>query len=30
MGRIKVGTENSSDIEVQYEDKGSGQPVVLI
>jgi pimeloyl-ACP methyl ester carboxylesterase len=30
MGRIKVGTENSSDIEVHYEDKGSGQPVVLI
>ncbi|MEV5430898.1 alpha/beta hydrolase [Streptomyces sp. NPDC052701] len=30
MGRIKVGTENSTDIEVHYEDKGSGQPVVLI
>ncbi|MFF9352400.1 alpha/beta fold hydrolase [Streptomyces sp. NPDC014734] len=30
MGRIKVGTENSTDIELHYEDKGSGQPVVLI
>ncbi|MFF1443589.1 alpha/beta fold hydrolase [Streptomyces sp. NPDC058295] len=30
MGRIKVGTENSADIEVHYEDKGAGQPVVLI
>ncbi|MER5197273.1 alpha/beta fold hydrolase [Streptomyces sp. NPDC002755] len=30
MGRIKVGTENSTDIEVHYEDKGSGRPVVLI
>lgn len=30
MGRIKVGTENSTDIELHYEDKGTGQPVVLI
>lgn len=30
MGRIKVGTENSTDIELHYEDKGAGQPVVLI
>ncbi|MFH9677612.1 alpha/beta fold hydrolase [Streptomyces sp. NPDC017405] len=30
MGRIKVGRENSADIEVHYEDLGSGQPVVLI
>ncbi|MDO0924084.1 alpha/beta hydrolase [Streptomyces sp. TG1A-8] len=30
MGRIKVGTENSADIELHYEDKGLGQPVVLI
>ncbi|MDQ1036849.1 non-heme chloroperoxidase [Streptomyces sp. V3I8] len=30
MGSIKVGTENSTDIELHYEDKGSGQPVVLI
>ncbi|MEU7400235.1 alpha/beta hydrolase, partial [Streptomyces sp. NPDC044948] len=30
MGRIKVGTENSTGIELHYEDKGTGQPVVLI
>ncbi|GAA2898098.1 bromoperoxidase [Streptosporangium fragile] len=30
MGSIKVGTENSVDIELHYEDKGSGQPIVLI
>ncbi len=30
MGSIKVGTENSADIELHYEDKGTGQPVVLI
>jgi len=30
MGRIKVGTENSVSIELHYEDKGTGQPVVLI
>ncbi|MFD5653121.1 alpha/beta fold hydrolase [Streptomyces sp. NPDC127039] len=30
MGRIKVGTESSTDIELHYEDKGAGQPVVLI
>ncbi|MFJ4208858.1 alpha/beta fold hydrolase [Paenarthrobacter sp. NPDC089675] len=30
MGFIKVGTENSTDIELYYEDHGSGQPVVLI
>lgn len=30
MGRIKVGTENSVDVELHYEDKGSGRPVVLI
>ncbi|WP_193078707.1 MULTISPECIES: alpha/beta fold hydrolase [Brevibacterium] len=30
MGRIKVGKENSTDIELHYEDKGTGQPVVLI
>ncbi|GAA4938842.1 bromoperoxidase [Streptomonospora halophila] len=30
MGRIKVGSENSADIELHYEDKGSGRPVVLI
>jgi non-heme chloroperoxidase len=30
MGHITVGTENSTDIEIYYEDHGSGQPVVLI
>jgi non-heme chloroperoxidase len=30
MPRISVGTENSAAIEVDYEDHGSGQPVVLI
>ena len=30
MPRITVGTENSAEIEVHYEDHGSGQPVVLI
>ena len=30
MGRITVGTENSTPIELYYEDQGSGQPVVLI
>ncbi|WIB68233.1 alpha/beta hydrolase [Curtobacterium sp. MCBD17_035] len=30
MSTITVGTENSIDIELHYEDKGTGQPVVLI
>jgi non-heme chloroperoxidase len=30
MPFIKVGTENSADIEIYYEDHGAGQPVVLI
>lgn len=30
MGFITVGTENTTDIEIHYEDQGSGQPVVLI
>jgi pimeloyl-ACP methyl ester carboxylesterase len=30
MGIIKVGTENSTPIELYYEDHGSGSPVVLI
>jgi pimeloyl-ACP methyl ester carboxylesterase len=30
MSRITVGKENSTDIEIHYEDHGSGQPVVLI
>ena len=30
MAYIKVGTENSTDVELYYEDHGSGQVVVLI
>jgi non-heme chloroperoxidase len=30
MGYISVGTENGDDIRLHYEDRGSGQPVVLI
>jgi len=30
MGFITVGTENSTDIDLYYEDHGAGQPVVLI
>jgi len=30
MARVSVGTENSENIEIYYEDHGSGQPVVLI
>lgn len=30
MAFITVGTENSTDIELYYEDHGAGQPVVLI
>lgn len=30
MGTITAGTENSTPIELYYEDHGSGQPVVLI
>ncbi len=30
MPFVKVGTENSADIEIYYEDHGTGQPVVLI
>ncbi|MFC8315277.1 MULTISPECIES: alpha/beta fold hydrolase [Gordonia] len=30
MGYIKVGTENSTDVELYYEDHGTGQAVVLI
>jgi len=30
MATITVGTENTTDIELYYEDHGTGQPVVLI
>jgi non-heme chloroperoxidase len=30
MPQLKVGTENSADIEIHYEDHGSGRAVVLI
>src|SRR5882757_8019215 len=30
MATISVGRENSTDIELYYEDHGSGRPVVLI
>src|SRR6202040_3434744 len=30
MAKVTVGQENSSDIEIYYEDHGAGQPVVLI
>src|SRR5262249_48900566 len=30
MGRITVGQENSTPIELYYEDHGAGKPVVLI
>src|SRR5690606_14302435 len=30
MGFITVGQENSTPVELYYEDHGSGQPVVLI
>ena len=30
MGAIDVGRENSSPIELYYEDHGSGPPVVLL
>jgi len=30
MARITVGRQNSEDIEIYYEDHGTGQPVVLI
>jgi len=30
MGYIKVGAENSTAIELHYDDRGSGRPVVLI
>ena len=30
MPYVKVGTENSADIEIHYNDHGSGKPIVLI
>jgi non-heme chloroperoxidase len=30
MSKVTVGKENSADIEIYYEDHGTGQPVVLI
>jgi non-heme chloroperoxidase len=30
MSFVKVGTENSTDIEIHYRDHGSGKPIVLI
>ncbi len=30
MSKVTVGPENNTDIEIYYEDHGSGQPVVLI
>jgi non-heme chloroperoxidase len=30
MGKIQVGKENSTQIQIDYEDVGQGQPVVLI
>jgi non-heme chloroperoxidase len=30
MSRLAVGTENNADIEIYYEDHGTGAPVVLI
>ena len=30
MGTITVGQENSTSIELYYEDHGSGPPVVLL
>jgi non-heme chloroperoxidase len=30
MARVSVGVENNTDIELYYEDHGSGQPVVMI
>ena len=30
MPYVKVGTENSADIKIHYEDHGAGKPIVLI
>jgi non-heme chloroperoxidase len=30
MAKVTVGRQNSDDVEIYYEDHGTGQPVVLI
>jgi non-heme chloroperoxidase len=30
MGYVQVGKENSTPIEIYYEDHGSGRPIVLL
>jgi|GEM_PF-5711255 len=30
MAVLKVGKENNADIELYYEDRGTGKPVVLV
>ncbi len=30
MSKLTVGTENSTSVELHYEDHGSGKPIVLI
>ncbi len=30
MSKVTVGQENNADIDIYYEDHGTGQPVVLI
>jgi non-heme chloroperoxidase len=30
MPYVRVGAENNADIEIYFEDHGSGQPVVLV
>ena len=30
MAHLKVGTENGSDIDLYYEDRGTGKPIVLV
>ena len=30
MALLKVGTENNTPIELYYEDRGTGKPIVLV
>ncbi len=30
MGHVNVGNENSTPVELYYEDQGTGRPVLLI